>query len=255
MPFITTQFYTYILYFWIALGFIAFPFLLKKTAPYGRHSTAGWGPMISNQLGWMIQEGVAPFFISYWFFTGILIKTNASYLFYGLYMAHYIYRSYIFPFRTRTQGKKMPLVICTSAVLFNFCNTFIIGYYLGNINGNYIDTYFLTPRFFIGIVLFFTGVFINVKSDNMLINLRKPGETGYKIPSGFLFKYVSCPNHFGEIVEWFGFAFLIGTLPAYSFALWTFVNLVPRTLDHHKWYHQKFSDYPKDRMAVIPGVL
>jgi 3-oxo-5-alpha-steroid 4-dehydrogenase 1 len=149
----------------------------------------------------------------------------------------------------------MPLIICSSAVLFNFCNTFVIGYFLGNIGANYGNEYFFSFRFITGFLIFLTGVFINVKSDNMLINLRKPGETGYKIPTGFLFRYISCPNHFGEIIEWFGFAFMIGTMPAWSFAIWTFVNLVPRTLDHHRWYKQNFPNYPKVRKAVFPFIL
>lgn len=252
---ISAETYYYILYGWMAIGVIAFPFLLKQTAPYGRHSSDKWGPMISNQLGWMIQEGVAPFFISFWFWMGTLEKTNASYWLYGVYMAHYIYRSYIFPFRTRTQGKKMPLVICSSAVFFNFCNTFMLGYFLGNIGGNYGNEYFTSPAFIIGAAIMLTGVCINVKSDNLLIGLRKPGETGYKIPKGFLFDYVSAPNLFGEVVEWIGYAVMFSALPGWSFALWTFVNLVPRALDHHKWYHQKFTDYPKERRAVIPFIL
>ena len=178
----STDIYFYILYSWIALAIVSFPFLLKQTAPYGRHANESWGPMISNQLGWMIQEGVAPFFISFWFFTGSLQKTHLSYFFYGIYVAHYIYRGYIFPFRTKTQGKKTPLVICGSAVFFNFCNTFILGYFLGNIGGNFRDEYFFSPQFIFGFVIFVIGVFINVKSDNMLIALRKPDETGYKIP-------------------------------------------------------------------------
>ncbi|MBP7389456.1 MAG: hypothetical protein KA841_03570, partial [Chitinophagales bacterium] len=78
---------------------------------------------------------------------------------------------------------------------------------------------------------------------------------GYKIPNGFLFKYISCPNHFGEMVEWFGFALMMGQLPAYAFALWTIVNLMPRALDHHRWYREKFADYPKERNAVVPFIL
>ncbi|MBK7148078.1 MAG: DUF1295 domain-containing protein [Bacteroidetes bacterium] len=251
----TQDLYFYLLYAWIAIGILAFPFLLKKTAPYGRHIAQGWGPTISNQLGWMIQEGVAPFFISFWFFTGTLEKTETSYLFYGLYVAHYIYRSFIFPFRTKTKGKSIPIAIVGSAIGFNFCNTFFIGYFLGNIGGNYTTGYFFEFRFILGLAVFALGVFINVKADNMLLALRQPGETGYKIPKGFLFNYISCPNHFGEMVEWFGFALLLGQLPAYAFALWTIVNLMPRALDHHKWYHEKFSDYPTNRRAVIPFTL
>lgn len=251
----TTEIYYYLLYAWIGIGIIAFPFLLKQTAPYGRHANESWGPMIPNQIGWMIQEGFAPFFISFWFWTGTIEKTHASYFFYSLYMAHYIYRSYIFPFRTQTKGKKIPLVICGSAVLFNVCNTFMLGYFLGNIGGNYGDEYFTSPAFIIGLLIFVSGVFINVKSDNMLIALRKPGETGYKIPKAFLFELISCPNLFGEMIEWLGFAVMVGSLAAYSFPIWTVVNLLPRALDHHKWYFQKFADYPKERKAVFPFIL
>lgn len=251
----TTEIYYYTLYTWFVVGIIAFPFLLSKTAPYGRHTSDSWGPMIPNQIGWMLMEGFAPMLISFWFWNGSLQKTNASYFFYALYMAHYIYRSYIFPFRTNTKGKKMPLAITGSAIGFNICNTFILGYFLGNIGGNFSDEYFFSPQFIIGFVVFVIGVFINVKSDNMLIALRKPGETGYKIPVGFLFNYISCPNLFGEMIEWLGFAIMIGSLAAVSFPIWTVVNLLPRALDHHKWYLQKFADYPKQRKAVLPFIL
>ena len=93
---------------------------------------------------------------------------------------------------------------------------------------------------------------INWQSDNILIHLRKLGEKGYKIPHGGFFKWISCPNHFGEIIEWTGFAIMTWSLSGLSFAIWTAVNLIPRALDHHKWYKDTFSDYPQKRKAVIP---
>ena len=240
---------------WILLCIIAFPYLLKTTQPYGRHISETWGPMINNKLGWIIQEVPSMIFLSIFFFTGNGVKSNAAWLFWALWMLHYINRTFIFPMRTRTTGKKIPLAIVGSAIFFNFMNGFLNGYYLGNFAGSYTDAYFTSPQFIVGLLIFITGAFINNYSDNILINLRKPGETGYKIPNGGLFKFVSCPNMLGEITEWMGFAIMVGSLPALSFFLWTAVNLIPRTLDHHKWYLQKFSDYPKERKAVIPFVL
>jgi 3-oxo-5-alpha-steroid 4-dehydrogenase 1 len=95
----------------------------------------------------------------------------------------------------------------------------------------------------------------NIRSDNMLIWLRKNSSNGYRIPYGGLFKYISCPNHFSEIIEWTGYAIMVWNMPALSFAVWTFANLVPRALDHHKWYKSHFENYPKDRKAVFPGIL
>ena len=89
-----------------------------------------------------------------------------------------------------------------------------------------------------------------------MIDLRANGtSTDYAIPRGGLFDTVSCPNHLGEIVQWFGFALMCWNLPALSFAIWTAANLIPRSLSHHAWYRQHFPDYPRDRSAVIPFLL
>jgi hypothetical protein len=40
-----------------------------------------------------------------------------------------------------------------------------------------------------------------------------------------------------------------------SFAVFTAANLIPRAVSNHRWYLQTFSDYPKDRKAVIPFLL
>jgi hypothetical protein len=48
------------------------------------------------------------------------------------------------------------------------------------------------------------GFVINFQSDTILMRLRKPGETGHKLPRGGLFRWVSSPNYFGELVEWSG---------------------------------------------------
>jgi 3-oxo-5-alpha-steroid 4-dehydrogenase 1 len=67
-----------------------------------------------------------------------------------------------------------------------------------------------------------------------------------------LFEFISCPNHFSEFIQWSGFAFMAWNLPATTFLIWTFANLFPRALKHHKWYKQHFENYPKNRKAVVP---
>jgi hypothetical protein len=175
--------------------------------------------MISNRLGWIIMEGWAPviFLIaSLWQFH----YNRYAVIFSCLYLFHYIYRSFIYPFRIKTAGKQMPVMIMFSAMCFNSINAGINGFYLNHF-GSYPGNYFAHWNFIAGIVLFFGGLFINVHSDNILIGLRASGETGYKIPDGFLYRYVSCPNLFGEMIEWFGFALLCWNLAALSFFIWT----------------------------------
>lgn len=77
----------------------------------------------------------------------------------------------------------------------------------------------------------------------------------YKIPYGGLFKYVSCANYFGEILEWFGFFLALQTYTSFLFLLGTMANLVPRALKYHQGYIKKMDNYPKDRKAVFPYIL
>jgi len=100
-----------------------------------------------------------------------------------------------------------------------------------------------------------SGVFINWWSDQALLNLRRGGKKGYFIPNGGLFRWVSCPNFLGEILEWTGFAIMTWSPAALVFALWSFFNLVPRAMDHHKWYRSTFTDYPSRRKAIIPFLV
>lgn len=241
---------------WMGLGIITFFGLLRQTQPYGRHTSAGWGPMMSNQWGWLIQEAPSLIFLSLFFFLGKETKSAAAWFLWGLWVLHYFNRSFVFPFRTRTKGKKIPVVIVLSAIAFNFVNGYLNGSWLGNF-ADYPEasSFFTSFPFIFGFLIFIAGAGINLYHDEILIHLRKPGETGYKIPTGGLFKYISCPNLFGEIIEWTGFAVMCGSLPAWSFALWAFCNLVPRARDHHRWYREKFAEYPAERKAVIPFVL
>ena len=145
----------------------------------------------------------------------------------------------------------MPISIALSAFFFNIFNGFFNGYYVGFImDQGSIYNY----NVLIGLIIFICGMMININSDNTLISLRKNSE-GYKIPRGNFFNFVSCPNYMGEIIEWIGFFVIAMSLPALSFTLWTFFNLVPRALNHHDWYLENFDNYPKNRKAVIPYIL
>lgn len=248
---ITFEIYVIYAWIWIAIAVITFIALLKITAPYGRHTKSTWGPLIDNKLGWFIMEFFVLVVLSYFILTGSNVQSVVNLIIIGLFALHYINRSVIFPLRIKTNGKKMPVSIMFMALFFNLNNGFLIGYYLGEFMVYPIE-WLQSPQFIIGTLIFAVGMFINWQSDTILINLRKPGETGYKIPQKGLFRYVSCPNLFGETVEWAGFAILTWSLPGFAFFVWTFANLVPRALSHHKWYKEKFEEYPKERKAVFP---
>lgn len=240
---------------WTVLALAIVPQQLKVTAPYGRHTRTGWGPMISNQLGWCLMELVSLVVFAGLFLAGPADKTAPMWVFFALWCAHYVNRSLIFPWRTHTRGKTMPLAIAGSAAAFNIVNAGLNGLFLGWAGAFYPVAWLADPRFILGLAIFLLGAGINMWSDNRLIGLRRSGERGYVIPRGGLFERISCPNHFGEIVEWSGFALMCWNLPALSFAIWTAANLIPRAMSHHGWYKRTFADYPPSRRAVIPGVL
>jgi len=149
----------------------------------------------------------------------------------------------------------MPLIIAMLAFIFNLVNGYINGYYFGFIDFSYSLEWIYTPQFIIGSILFIVGFLINISSDSILINLRKKNTNEYTIPRKGLFNYISCPNFFGEIIEWLGFAVMTWSIAGLAFFLWTFFNLVPRALSHHTWYKNTFSDYPKNRKAVFPFII
>ncbi|HAF28811.1 MAG TPA: 3-oxo-5-alpha-steroid 4-dehydrogenase [Bacteroidales bacterium] len=239
---------------WIAIALAIFPVQLFITAPYGRHTKRSWGPMINNRLGWIIMELPALIVFVWMIYLGKNPIHTVVLMITSLWLIHYIHRSLIFPFRIKTSNKKMPVLIMLFAVVFNSVNGFINGYWLGNFSSYNLD-WLIDIRFISGALLFITGFIINQFHDKILIQLRKNRLNGYQVPHGGLFKYISCPNFFGEIIEWAGFAILVWSLPALAFFVWTFINLVPRAIDHHKWYKNQFDEYPKKRKAVFPFLI
>jgi hypothetical protein len=251
---ILLEHYEELVYVWIGLAVVIFFVLLRITAPYGRHATRQWGPAISNRWAWVIME--LPVLVV--LFAIVLPVqsqlSSVSWIMIGLFTIHYLNRTLVFPFRLRTKGKTMPLLVVGSGVLFNLLNGWMLGTFFAYLQ-DYPQEWVTDVRFIGGIVLFLGGVYINWRADDLLIHLRKPGETGYQIPHGWLFEHVSCPNLFGELVEWLGYAVLCWNLPALAFLVWTAANLVPRALSHHRWYRTQFPGYPEDRKAILPYVL
>lgn len=238
---------------WMGVAVVTFIILQFTAAPYGRHVRPGWGPTLPNRLGWLFMELPGLILVPTLFFLGSGPKTTVHYILVGCYVAHYVHRSLIFPWRTKTTGKRMPIAIMGSAIFFNLMNGSVLGGWLGNY-AEYAENWMTSPQFLGGAALFLIGAAINLDADTRLLNLRKPGETGYKIPQGGLFRFISCPNLFGEVVEWVGFALMGWNIATLSFAVWTAANLLPRAIDHHRWYLKQFPDYPRERRAVIPGL-
>jgi 3-oxo-5-alpha-steroid 4-dehydrogenase 1 len=241
-------------FIWLAIAVIVHITMFFITAPFGRHTSEKWGVSINNKIAWTLMEAPSLLIMLYFLFFGKNSFNSFVWILFVLWIIHYFNRTFIYPLRIKSTPKKMPLAIVASGMFFNLVNACLNGYYLSALASpkDYNADWLMSFSFIGGAVLFLTGIIINWKADTILINLRKPGETGYKIPQGFLFKYISSPNLFGEILEWSGFALMAFNLPAFTFMVWTFANLVPRAKNHHDWYLRNFPEYPKERKIVFP---
>lgn len=239
------------LFIWAILTFL---FLSRVSAPYGKFKRRGWGPSIPNNLGWIIFETPSVVLFAYVFFKGQFSHNLVPLIFLIFWQIHYVNRTYIFPLRLKTKGKTTPITVVISAIFFTSLNSYINARWISHFQNYQID-WLMDPRFIFGSLILLVGIFINIQSDNILLSLRKPSETDYKIPQGGLFKYISGPNYFGELLVWLGWAIATWSLAGLAFFVFTFANLFPRALSSHKWYLEKFPEYPKKRKAIIPGLI
>ncbi|XP_062578457.1 3-oxo-5-alpha-steroid 4-dehydrogenase 1-like isoform X1 [Saccostrea cucullata] len=247
--------FNFLSYNLLFFGIVVVIVLQFLNTPYGRYARGGWGVDVNAKLAWFVQEIPAflvPVLLIYCV-EGPKITHIPNKILLGLFLLHYFQRSIIYPLLIRG-GKPTPLIPFLLAFAFCACNGYLQAGYIIKY-ADFGSEWMWNWRFYLGICLFFMGMFTNLQADHILRNLRKPGETGYKIPRGGMFEYVSGANFLGEILEWFGFALANGSLSAFSFFFFTLCNIGPRACHHHQWYKQKFEDYPQERKALIPFII
>ena len=223
------------------------------SAPYGKFLRKGWGPTVHSKWAWMFMELPSMVLMLFFFLTAYQ-KELPQYFFIIFWSMHYLDRTFIYSFTQSGRDKPYPLILVAMAFVFNCLNGFVNGFGLFHVT-LYAFSWIMIWQFPVGILVFMTGFIINKIADEKLRKLRKthPGE--YLIPNGWLFKYISCPHYFGEIIEWSGWAVLTWSLPGLAFSVFTFANLFPRAISSHNWYKSNFPDYPKNRKAIIPFII
>ena len=237
------------------MAVIVFVALFFFKAGYGYLSTSNWGPKISNKTAWVLME--APAFIFLLYYTIRFAVSGADtgnskavlYIMAGFYLLHYF----------MMRGKStMPIVIMLMGLTFNTLNAYLIGGWLyGEApSGMYGTSWLWSPQFIIGTIVFFTGMAINLHSDHVIRNLRKPGDTKHYIPRKGFYRYVTSANYFGELTEWIGYAILTWSPAGLLFAIWTFANLGPRAKSLTEKYEKEFGEeYTRlNKKHIIPFI-
>jgi len=233
------------------LGPVVLLSLLRVTAPYGRHFKPGWGLTLPNRLAWVLMELPALLMITIMVMHDAAVRQAVIAIPLALWIIHYGYRSFVFPLLMRPSQKTFPAQLVVYAVAFNLLNGFNNGVALiANAQQPW-----LTWNLVIGVMIFASGFLIHVQSDAIIRNLRQPGDQAYHVPVGGLFRWVSSPQYLGEIIQWCGWAILTWSLAGLAFALFTACNLVPRAIANQHWYVKTFSDYPRQRKILVPGIF
>jgi 3-oxo-5-alpha-steroid 4-dehydrogenase 1 len=232
-------------------------------APYGRFGVEGVGLSLSPRVGWFLME--LPATISFvWFYAhGENAGELVPMLFLGIWLIHYSNRGFIFPVLMRVaKGSKgtFSLMVVAAGWLVTTLHGYLNAVFISQLSTHLTPDWLRDPRFLVGMTLYAFGFIMNVHSDKIIRNLRSKaevasGERHYRIPRGGLFRYVTNPSYFTEIVSFAGFAIATWSPGALFVLIVSAANLTPRAFQIQKWYEEKFPDYPKDRKVLIPFVL
>jgi len=238
---------------------------LFGTAAYGGRFGGGKrakGIKLGSKFGWVLMELPGLIVFPIVFFMGSNADQLVPLLFLGIWMFHYTNRALVAPLLMRVQpGSTASFSL--GVVIAGWITLLLHGYfnaaYISDYGTLYTDDWLQDPRFQLGLLIYGIGFTLNVHSDRILRHLRSPNpspdEPRYKIPYGGGFRWVSCPQYFGEILSFTGFAVMTWNLGAVFVLAVTAGNLIPRAIFTHRWFVKNFEDYPPERKAIIPYLL
>lgn len=238
----------------ITLGLLTFVYLRFFPAAYGRHRSERRSFCVSNRAGWILMEFPAVFLFLGIFAMGSHANRAQAWVLAGIWMAHYAYRSLVYPFRITYAPRRMPLEIALAGFVFQSLNAYLNARWISHLH-LYTWGWFSSWQFVVGTLIFLVALTWTLRSDEIVLRLKRSSPDRYQIPRGGLFRWVSSPNYLCEIVEWGAWATLTWSISGLAFFLYVIANLAPRALAHHRWYHERFPDYPPERKALLPGLI
>ncbi|OLY85233.1 putative enoyl reductase [Smittium mucronatum] len=222
------------------------------------------GPQISWKAVFLIEYGgpilihLAIYKMQSLFYGQKFVHSPAQRAMFFMAIFHYLKREYETLFVHRFSHGTMPF-----SNLFKNCFHY---YVLGGVllaYFNYMPSGGLgTPvadnmssfRIAISILLFIASEFSNYSTHVTLKNLRPAGSTVRKIPYGYGFDMVSCPNYLFEILSWLSYAIISPSYFTWLFIIVSSAQMYLWAVKKHKAYKKEFPNYPKSRKALFPYI-
>ncbi len=230
--------------------------------PYGRFADESYGVSLDPRLGWFLMELPATLSFLFFYFRGRAPDSPFALFVLFVWLVHYANRGFIMPALMRVPvGQKSSFSLFV--VVVGWGVTSLHGYlnasFATNFAGHEGYEWFGDPRFVVGVAIYYAAFFANLYSDHVVRSLRTREEVAagvkkYRIPQGGLFRYVSNPSYLTELTFWLGFSLFTWSLAGVYILLISAANLVPRAISTHRWYHERFDDYPRERKILIPFV-
>ncbi len=232
-------------------------------APYGKLGSERGGFNLSPRLGWFLMELPATLSFLWFYLHGQNAGNLVPMIFLGVWLVHYGNRGFVFPLLMRVaKGSKgtFSLFIVLTGWLVTTLHGYLNAVFISHLGEHLTPEWLSDPRFIVGMAIYLCGFVLNIHSDAIIRNLRskeevESGEKIYRIPEGGLFRYVTNPSYFTELVSFTGFAIATWSPGALFVLVVSAANLVPRAFQVHRWYQEKFPDYPAERKVLVPYIL
>ncbi|KXN72488.1 hypothetical protein CONCODRAFT_36866 [Conidiobolus coronatus NRRL 28638] len=222
---------------------------------------------LGPQIGWktvFLIEYAGPIFIHplFYYFSSVFygqqvqhssVQTAAFYM----VIAHFLKREFETLFVHRFSNGTMPFFnVFKNSFHYHVLSGVLLAYF------TYGPSLSLTSQasdrsglsFYVPILLFIYSQLSNLSTHITLRNLRPPGSTVRKIPFGYGFDWVSCPNYLFESLVWVAFALLTRTYASLLFLVVSVGQMYLWSVKKHKAYKKEFSNYPKNRKIFIPYI-
>jgi 3-oxo-5-alpha-steroid 4-dehydrogenase 1 len=248
----------------IGFAFAAFTIIgsLFTQSPYGRFASDKYGINLNPRLGWWLMEIPATVVFVWFYVQGPRALELTPLVLGAIWMIHYGNRGWFFPLSIRmVSGKRssFSVMVMAMGMFVTAIHAYLNATFFTEYAPHLTNAWLTDPRFLVGVVVYYSGFSLILSSESIVRNLRDPkaaaGTSDYRIPYGGGYRFVSSPQYLGELVAWAGFAIMTWGLPGVMIFLISAGNLVPRAFATHKWYREKFADYPPERKALIPYVL